>query len=142
MSADTTAPAHVHVHADGTHHATTETPGTDEARPIDGPVMLDIGGDVGALIARLDDHLEGSELPILSLDRPDWDPNTHTGVWRRRLANTTAVVAVYPQLPEGRYQIAPGDHPPTELVISGGQVTDIDLRTNPTDPAVTSVGTD
>jgi hypothetical protein len=98
--------------------------------------MLDIGGDVGALIARMDDDLEGSELPILSLDNPNWDPNTHTGVWRRRLGDTTAVVAVYPQLPEGRYQITLGDGPPNELVISGGQVTHIDLRTN---PAMTSV---
>ncbi|MET0908442.1 MAG: hypothetical protein ABWZ99_03155, partial [Ilumatobacteraceae bacterium] len=97
---------------------------------VDGPVMLDIGGDVGAVIARLDDDLEGTELPILSLDDPAWDPHTHTGVWRRRLGSTTAVVAIYPLLPGGRYQITITDGGTTDLTVTGGAITDIDLRTS------------
>jgi len=91
--------------------------------------MLDIGGDIGAVIARLDDQLEGTELPILSLDDPDWDPRTHTGVWRRRIGATTAVVAVYPELPSGRYRITLAGGHVSELCVTGGEVTDIDLRT-------------
>ena len=92
--------------------------------------MLDIGGDIGAVIARLDDEYEGTELPILSLEDPNWDPNTHTGVWRRRLGNTTAVVAVYPQLPAGRYQITVPGERRTEFIVSGGEVNELDLRTS------------
>lgn len=121
---------HSHVHADGSHHLGRAAVGSGEARPIDGPVMLDIGGNIGAVIACLDDDLDGTELPILSLDNPDWDPHTHTGVWRRRLGGTTAVVAVYPQLPEGRYRITVTDRRSTELVVTGGEVTNIDLRTS------------
>lgn len=130
MTAHDTKHEHNHVHADGSHHSVGATVGSGEVRPIDGPVMLDIGGNIGAVIARLDDDLEGIELPILSLDDPDWDPHTHTGVWRRKLGGTTAVVAVYPQLPEGRYQITLTDSRATELVVTGGEVTNIDLRTN------------
>lgn len=127
---DTDAPEHTHVHADGSHHRHGgATVSGVENRPIDGPVMLDIGGDIGAVIARLDDHLEGTELPILSLDDPNWDSTTHTGVWRRRLGDTTAVVAIYPQLPEGRYQISVPNDGANSLVVTGGEVTNIDLRT-------------
>lgn len=118
-----------HTHTNGSHHPGGAVVGGGEARPSDGPVMLDIGGTIGAVIARLDDDLQGTELPIMSLDDPDWDPNTHTGVWRRRLGSTTAVVAVFPELPEGRYRIAVTAGRPTELVVSGGEITEIDLRT-------------
>lgn len=127
---DTAEHEHTHVHADGTHHHPGGAAvGTGEAQPVDGPVMLDIGGNIGAVIARLDDDLEGTELPILSLDDPDWDPHTHTGVWRRRLGDTTAVVAVYPQLPAGHYQLTLTGRRTSQLVVTGGAVTDIDLRT-------------
>ena len=129
---DTEEHEHTHVHADGSHHhhGGGAAVGSGEARPIDGPVALDIGGNIGAVIARLDDDLEGTELPILSLDDPDWDPHTHTGVWRRTLGGTTVVVAVYPQLPEGRYRISVADRRSADLVVTGGEVTNIDLRTN------------
>jgi hypothetical protein len=122
---------HDHVHADGSHHHRHggATVRRGETKPIDGPVMLDIGGDIGAVIARLDDDLEGTELPILSLDDPDWDPHTHTGVWRRHLGNTTAVVAVYPQLPAGGYQLTLADGRTLELDVVGSEVNTLDLRT-------------
>ena len=97
--------------------------------PRGGPVVVDIGGDIGALIVRLDDDLEGSELPIESIDDPTLDK--HTGVWRRPLGNgrDSVVVAVFPDLVEGTYRLTarPGDVP-AEIVVVGGQVAELDLR--------------
>ena len=97
-----------------------------EAAPRGGPVLVDIGGDVGALIVYLDDALEATELPIESLDDPSLE--MHTGVWRRPIGDRSVVVAVYPALLEGRYCInAPGT-PSRELTVRGGAVTELDLR--------------
>ena len=88
---------------------------------------MDIGGDIGGLIIRLDDSLEGTELPIEFADDPKRD--IHTGVWRRSLGGETVVVAVYPELREGSYRIHPGtDHAGAQLEITGGQVAHLDLR--------------
>jgi hypothetical protein len=88
---------------------------------------MDIGGDIGGLIVRLDDALEGTELPIEFADDPKQD--IHTGVWRRSLGGQTVVVAVYPELREGSYRIHPGNnHVGAQLEITGGQVAHLDLR--------------
>lgn len=88
---------------------------------------MDIGGDIGALVLRLDDHLEGTELPIEFAEDPLRD--IHTGVWRRPLGAATVVVAVYPELRAGRYRIHPTDgQDGADVVIVGGEVTELDLR--------------
>ena len=112
--------AHEHTHRHGIPH-------THESVPRGGPVVMDIGGDIGGLIVRLDDALEGTELPIEFADDPKRD--IHTGVWRRSLGGQTVVVAVYPELREGSYRIHPGDdHAGEQLEIIGGQVAHLDLR--------------
>jgi hypothetical protein len=88
---------------------------------------MDIGGDIGALIVRLDDSLEGTELPIEFSEDPERD--IHTGVWRRSLGGETVVVAVYPELRQGGYRIHAGEnHHGALLDIVGGQVAELDLR--------------
>jgi hypothetical protein len=90
---------------------------------------MDIGGDIGALIVRLDDSLEGTELPIEFADEPQRD--IHTGVWRRPIAGNGVVVAVFPELREGTYHIRPGaHHDGAQLQITGGQIAELDLRRN------------
>ena len=112
--------AHEHAHRHGIPH-------THETVPRGGPVVMDIGGDIGGLIVRLDDSLEGTELPIEFADDPKRD--IHTGVWRRSVGGQTVVVAVYPELREGSYRIHPGtDHAGAHLEITGGQVAHLDLR--------------
>ncbi|MGZ4701525.1 MAG: hypothetical protein ACXV98_09960 [Ilumatobacteraceae bacterium] len=108
---------HPHDHPHHHHHRV----------PQGGPVVFDIGDDIGALIVLLDEALEGTEVPI------EWDrdpsKDVHTGVWRRSLGNDSVVVAVYPELIEGRYRVpALGGHAPRDVDIVGGQVTEIDLR--------------
>ena len=88
---------------------------------------MDIGGDIGGLIVRLNESLEGSELPIEFAEDPQRD--IHTGVWRRSIGGETVVVAVYPELRMGSYRIHAGkDHGAAHLQITGGQVADLDLR--------------
>ena len=99
----------------------------DHRPPRGGPVVFDIGGDVGALIVYLDDEYAGTEVPI------EWsrDPakDVHTGVWRRSLGKDSLVVAVYPELIEGRYRVpALGGHGSRDVEIVGGQVAELDLR--------------
>ncbi|HEX2783795.1 MAG TPA: hypothetical protein VHN36_09435 [Ilumatobacteraceae bacterium] len=112
--------AHEHAHRHGIAH-------THEPAPKGGPVVMDIGGDIGGLIVRLDDALEGTELPIEFADDPNRD--IHTGVWRRSLGGETVVVAVYPELREGSYRIHSGEHHAgAQLQITGGRVAELDLR--------------
>jgi hypothetical protein len=90
-------------------------------------VVIDIGGDIGALIVRLDDALEGTEIPIEFADDPTRD--IHTGIWRRSLGTTSVVVAVFPELRQGSYRLHAGNgHEGAQLQITGGQVTELDLR--------------
>ena len=115
--------AHEHAHRHGIAH-------THEPAPRGGPVVMDIGDDIGGLIVRLDESLEGTELPIEFDDDPRRD--IHTGVWRRSIGGESVVVAVYPELREGRYRIHPGKNHRGALVeITGGQVTHLDLSVQP-----------
>ncbi len=91
-------------------------------------MVLEIGGDIGALIMYLDEELERTEISI------EWevDPSkdVHTGVWRRTVGTTNAVMAVYSELVEGRYFVpALNGHPAQSVDIRGGHVEEIDLRT-------------
>jgi len=55
----------------------TEGGVTESARVQGGPVVLDIGGDIGALIVYLPDSFAGSEIEIGYADSDK--PFTHTG---------------------------------------------------------------
>jgi hypothetical protein len=115
-----TPDAHEHAHQHGTAH-------THEPAPKGGPVVMDIGGDIGGLIVRFDESLEGTEIPIEFADDPERD--IHTGVWRRSIGNESVVVAVYPELREGSYRIHPSSaHDGAQLEITGGEVLELDLR--------------
>ncbi|MGZ4709053.1 MAG: phospholipase [Acidimicrobiales bacterium] len=89
-------------------------------------MVVDIGGDVGALIVRLDRQLVGAEL---HLRQDGWTRTVHTGVWDRPLGDRLVTVAVYPALVEGSYQILDRDGSVRRTVrIDGGRVAELDLR--------------
>jgi hypothetical protein len=90
-----------------------------------GPPVLDIGDDIGALVLLTPDSLVGQEIEVSPVD--DDRRRTHTQVHRRNVAGRTLGVAVYPALPEGRYRICDDD--PTRqhrVSIVGGKVAEVD----------------
>jgi hypothetical protein len=94
----------------------------EPSRP--GGVLLDVGGDVGALIVYADAALAGREIDILPVD--PGTVGTHAIVRRRELPSGAQYAAVYPRLPSGRYRLAsPGA--PDVVFIPGGRVTHVHL---------------
>lgn len=88
--------------------------------------MLDIGDDVGAVVAYLEAVPAGGELDICPAGRPE--ERFHTGVHLRAVAGAEVPVALFPAVPEGRYEIL--DHrsrPLAAVDVVGGQVTEVRL---------------
>ncbi len=122
MSAD-------HHHGPDDHHHHHDVERREEgAGPVGaGPAVLDIGGDIGALVATMDDGAAGIELFL----RPDHDPTitVHTGVWERPVAGGLTTVAVFPALLAGTYHVLDERGMPVRTVdVDGGKVLSIDLR--------------
>jgi hypothetical protein len=96
--------------------------------PVAGPsgpgtVVLDVGGEVGALVLFTPVGLDGREIEI-SRDGEPGARRTHSRVRARHMAAVTEYAAVYPGLRAGRYTIwADQDRPAAAAVITGGQVT-------------------
>jgi hypothetical protein len=112
-----TGPHHHHIQvgtAPGTH-----VPG---ANPV-----LDIGGEVGAMIVYLDGPTETGELEACPLGRPA--EHFHTGVHPRDVGGDTVMVAVFPEVLRGSYHILDDADVPVALVhVRGGEVAEVDLR--------------
>ena len=86
----------------------------------DGSVVLDIGGDVGALVLHVPPAFDGREI---ELDPDDSSlPHTHSAVRERRLPGGSAYAAVYPSLRAGTYVVEGSGQ---RITILGGAVTEI-----------------
>ncbi len=110
-----------HVPADGTSHA-----GAHRA-VRGGAAVLDIGGDIGALVVHTDEHAAGTELHL----RADGDigPSIHTGVWRRQQGNGSVTAALFLALTEGTWWVLDDDGADVLSVdITGGQLATADVR--------------
>jgi hypothetical protein len=118
-----------------------------------GPVVLDIGGDVGALVIGAPAELDGAELEICPAGRRATQPDEGAGWWAGRWRGEhgpghdhphpagpawphvavlprpggTTHAAVFPGLRAGRYEVwlRQGDGPRPGIVatVRGGQVT-------------------
>ena len=115
MSAD-------HTHTDTHTHAWRDP----HAAPGSASV-LDIGGDIGAVIARLTDDTASGEL--MACRRGDPAAHFHTGVHLRSVdGGVEAWVAVFPEVFAGQYSLLTDDgveHTPFR--VTGGQVTSLDV---------------
>jgi len=104
-------------------HAVPEAPAQDVgANPV-----LDIGGDVGALVVVLAGRTPSGELEAC----PAWEPAArfHTGVHRRGEGDLAAWTAVFPAVLQGRYHLLYPDGTPLAAVeVTGGRVETLDLR--------------
>jgi len=105
-----------------------EAAGGGESAPRpDSPVVLDIGGDVGALILYVPPSLSGAEIEISRCDSDD--PRTHVAVHERHIGQQRAFAAVYGSLRAGDYTLwVPPPTPAATVTIAGGEVTELDWR--------------
>ena len=96
--------------------------------PVAGPsghgtVVMELGGDIGALVLYTPEDLDGREIEISR----DGDPvarRTHSQVRRRHMADATTYAAVYPDLLAGTYTIWTDEKDAAAtVVITGGQIT-------------------
>ncbi|MEZ0092427.1 hypothetical protein [Streptacidiphilus sp. EB129] len=109
-------PAH-HTHA---HQKNGEIYGPSRA----GSVLVDIGGDIGALIIHTPAGLHGAELELSPADTPGL--RTHMAVRERRGHGPTRHAAIFPSLACGTYDVwHPAGHPAAQVTITGGQVTQL-----------------
>jgi hypothetical protein len=92
-----------------------------------GAVLLDIGGDVGALIVQMPADLDGVEIEICPVDEEHAAAvRPHVAVLGRPAGRAIVHAAVFPSLLAGRYELYRKSDGPTELTVdvAGGQVTE------------------
>ncbi|HWE56354.1 MAG TPA: hypothetical protein VG435_12640 [Acidimicrobiales bacterium] len=107
---------------------TIEAPYIDPG-PRCGPpdtVVLDIGGDVGALILYASAECAGREVDLTPVGA-DRSHHVHTMIRRRRLATRDVFAGVYPELTQGRYTVWGTDAPLGDVEVVGGRVAEFDV---------------
>jgi hypothetical protein len=109
-----------------THEGTREEPFVDNG-PLQGPpesLVLDIGGDIGALILHAEEKCLGMEIDLTPLGEPR-SHHMHTMIRRRRAADREFIAGVYPELKEGTYVVWGIDGLELgDVIITGGQVSE------------------
>jgi hypothetical protein len=91
------------------------------AGPADA-LVLDIGGEFGALILHSEEACLGLEIDLTPAGAPR-SHHMHTMIRRRRAIDREFIVGVYPELVEGTYTVWGIDDQPLGVVeIVGGQV--------------------
>jgi hypothetical protein len=90
-----------------------------------GTVVLDLGGDVGALIVHTPAEWHGEEIEISLVDAPAGARRTHSAVRERHAGGRVFHSAVYPDLPAGRYAVwHPDGRTVGTVTVSGGAVAE------------------
>ena len=99
-----------------------------EPRVAPGPAsVLDIGGEVGAMVVHLPASPRSGELEACPRDEPE--ARFHTGVHHRSIGDESAWVAVFPEVAEGSYYLLDDNGlPMAGVTVVGGQVEQLDLR--------------
>ena len=95
--------------------------------PVAGPsgpgtVVMDVGGDIGALVLYTPAGMDGREIEI-SRDGDPGARRTHARVRLRHMPAATAYAAVYPDLAAGTDTIWADGQNPAIVVIAGGRIT-------------------
>lgn len=91
-------------------------------------VVLEIGGDVGALILRTDPEMHGKEIEISPAE--DDSLRSHKEVLERSINGEPAFTAVFDGLSGGAYTLWAGDTQFRGVTVSGGEITQLDWRGN------------
>jgi hypothetical protein len=103
------------------HHHEHSLPPSGE-----GTVVLDIGGDVGALVVHAPSALSGVEIEIARLGESQ--AFVHTEVRERRLPQGSVYAGVFPAVAAGEYTLlGVNGSSAREVTISAGRVTEVTL---------------
>jgi hypothetical protein len=90
-------------------------------------VVLDIGGDVGALILYTNPEANGAEIELSP--REGNGHRSHNQVHERKFNGSICFAAVYPELRAGEYDLwGDGPTPVDRVTIVGGEVAELDWR--------------
>lgn len=90
-------------------------------------VVLDIGGDVGALVLYTRPEFNGREIEVSPLGRDV--QRVHTAIHGRSVGGRTIYAGVYPQLVAGEYRLWGAPPGAVERVtIEPGRVAEVDWR--------------
>lgn len=99
-------------------------------RPHPEHVVLDVGGDIGALIVQADAADHDLQIEICRSGE-EAGKREHQHILERPVNGRTTYAAVFYSLPQGSYTLLTDDAiRETEVVIRGGSVTTIDWRRN------------
>ncbi len=99
---------------DGTRH-----------RAGDGPVVLDIGGDIGALLVRTPPQLDGAEIEISKVG--GIRDGKHVAVHPRLTGSGTVHAAVFGDLTRGRWQLwGPDGRRGQQVAVIAGDIVEIE----------------
>jgi hypothetical protein len=110
-----------HVMTEGGHHHEHPLPPSGH-----GTVVLDIGGDVGALVVHTTNQLDGAEIELAR--RGETRAFVHTEVRERRLPEGAVYAGVFPAVATGEYTLLGlAGRPDHEVTISSGRVTEVTL---------------
>jgi hypothetical protein len=115
-------------------------PAAENAWAGQGAVLLDVGGEVGALVVEMPERMVGSEVEIRPLRRRQSPSHQHQGpgghqhlahvaVVRRPVAGGTVPSLVFPELTDGGYELFCKGHPEAVALrvdVVGGEVTTTD----------------
>jgi hypothetical protein len=109
------------------HGAWREQPFEDSGPRSGSPdaLVLDIGGNIGALIIYADESCLGSEIDLTPVGAPR-SHHLHTMVRRRRATGKDVIAGLYPEVREGTYIVwgLEDSGPLGEVTVMGGQVSE------------------
>jgi hypothetical protein len=90
-----------------------------------GMVVLDIGGDVGALVVTMPQSMLGQEIEVVTRREPAGHHRPHVAVVPRPMGGETVPSLVFPELVEGSYALVPKgtDDVRLRVEVRGGEVT-------------------
>jgi hypothetical protein len=99
-------------------------------RPHAEAVVLELGGEVGALVVYTDASLLHAEIEISAIGNDD--QRSHKDVLERVVAGRSLYAAVFDRLPAGAYTLWHEDVARTRgAVVVGGSVAELDWRGGP-----------
>ncbi len=100
----------------------------DHSHAGQGAVLLDIGGDVGALIVHTPGQMAGREIEICpDGERDECEHPQHVAVLSRPAGSRHLHTAVFPALLCGRYElwVKPDGATRLRAMVTGGRITEV-----------------